>query len=72
MLGLPDNYLQTYRQQIQEVKIDELQRVANEYLRPDEAAIVIVGDGAEIRRQVKPFTDTLETYNIAGERTANN
>jgi predicted Zn-dependent peptidase len=71
MLGLPDDYLRTYRQRIQEVKIDELQRVANEYIRPDEAAIVIVGDGAEITQQVKPFAETVETYNTAGERTGN-
>lgn len=71
MLGLPDEYLQTYRQQIQEVRRDEVQQVAREYIRPDEAAIVIVGDGADISRQVKPFTDKVETYNTAGERTDN-
>ena len=68
MLGLPNNYLETYRQKIQDVQIDEVQRVANKYIRPDEAAIVIVGDGAEITQQVKPFTDAVETYNTAGER----
>jgi zinc protease len=67
MLGLPDDYLQTYRQQIQDVTVDAVQRVANKYIRPDEAAIVIVGDGAEIGRQVKPFTETVETYNTAGD-----
>ena len=68
MLGLPNNYLETYRQKIQDVQIDEVQRVANKYIRPDEAAIVIVGDGAEITEQVKPFADAVETYNTAGER----
>ena len=71
MLGLPDDYLRTYRHRIQEVKIDELQRVANEYIRPEQAAIVIVGDGAEISQQVKPFAETVETYNTAGERIGN-
>ncbi|MDQ3474456.1 MAG: insulinase family protein, partial [Acidobacteriota bacterium] len=69
MLGLPDDYLQTYRPQIQEVRLDEVQHVAGRYIRPDEAAIIIVGDGADISRQVKPFTDKVETYNTAGERT---
>lgn len=68
MLGLPDNYLQTYRQQIQDVRVEDVQRVANEYVRPDEAAIIIVGDGAEISRQVKPFTEAIEIYNTAGKR----
>ena len=67
MLGLPDDYLQTYRQEIQDVRSEELQRVANEYIRPDEAAIIIVGDGEEITRQVKPYAETVESYNTAGE-----
>ncbi|HKR58607.1 MAG TPA: pitrilysin family protein [Pyrinomonadaceae bacterium] len=67
MLGLPDDYLQTYRQAIQDVRTEEMQRVANEYVRPDEAAVIIVGDGDEITRQVKPFAETVETYNTAGE-----
>ncbi|MEP6636961.1 MAG: pitrilysin family protein, partial [Acidobacteriota bacterium] len=68
MLCLPDNYLETYRQKIQDVTVKEIQRVAQEYVRPDEAAIVIVGDGAEILEQVKPYTDTIEMYNTAGKR----
>lgn len=69
MLGLPDDYLQTYRQQVQDVRVEEVQRVANRYIRPDEAAIIIVGDGAEISRQVEPFTRTIEIYNTAGVLT---
>jgi zinc protease len=67
MLGLPDDYLQTYREEIQDVRVDDVQRVANEYIRPDEAAVVVVGDGAEIKQQVKPFAETAETYNTSGE-----
>src|SRR6185503_15117902 len=68
MLGLPDNYLQTYREQIQDVSIEEVQRVAKKYIRPGEAAVVIVGDGKEIRRQVEPFADAIELYNTSGKR----
>lgn len=68
MLGLPDDYLQTYREQIQEVSVEDVQRVANEYIRPDEVAIIIVGDGKEIRRQVEPFASAIELYNTAGKR----
>lgn len=68
MLGLPDDYLETYRQKIQDVRVEEIQRVAQKYVRPDEAAIVIVGDGAEIVEQVKPYTDVIEMYNTAGKR----
>ena len=46
MFGLPQDYLETYRSQIQAVTIEQVQEVAKKYVRPDEAAIVIVGDGA--------------------------
>lgn len=68
MLGLPDDYLQTYRQQIQDVTIEEIQQVASKYVRPEEAAITIVGDGAEINEQVKPYAEQIEVYNTAGRR----
>jgi zinc protease len=68
MFGLPDDYLETYRQQIHAVTIEEIQAVAATYVRPDEAAIVIVGDGAEVLEQVKPYTDAIELYNTAGKR----
>ncbi len=68
MYGLTDDYLQTYRERLQEVTIEEIQRVAMQYVRPDEAAIVIVGDGAEIIEQVKPYTEAIELYNTAGKR----
>lgn len=68
MFGLPDDYLETYRQQVQEVTTEEIQAVAARYVRPDEAAIVIVGDGAEVLEQVKPYTDVIEFYNTAGKR----
>jgi zinc protease len=68
MFDLPDNYLDTYRQQIQAVTTEEIQAAAVKYVRPDEAAIVIVGDGAELLDQVKPYADTIELYNTAGKR----
>jgi hypothetical protein len=68
MFDLPDDYLETYRQQIQAVTFEEIQVVASKYVRPGEAAIVIVGDGAEVLEQVTPYTDAIELYNTAGKR----
>jgi zinc protease len=68
MFGLPDNYLEIYRNQIQAVTIAQVQEVAMKYVRPDEAALVIVGDAAQIADQVKPFTDQIEFYNTAGKK----
>jgi len=68
MLGLGDNYLDEYRDRVQSVSIDDIQRVAKEYVQPDKAAVVIVGDGAEVIEQIRPFTETLEMYNTAGKK----
>lgn len=68
MFGLPDNYLETYRSQIQSVTREQIQEVAVKYVRPDEAAIVIVGDGGQLHEQIKPYTQDIEFYNTAGKR----
>jgi hypothetical protein len=68
MFSLPENYLEVYRNQIQAVTIPQIQEVAIKYVRPDEAAIVIVGDGAQIADQVKPYADTIEFYSTTGKK----
>jgi zinc protease len=68
MFGLPENYLEIYRDRIQAVTIEEIQEVAMKYVRPAEAAIVIVGDGAQIADQVEPYADEIEFYSTAGKK----
>jgi hypothetical protein len=68
MFGLPDDYLQTYRQRILAVSIKDIQEVAVRYVEPDKAAIVIVGDGSEVLAQVKPYSNIAELYNTSGKR----
>ena len=68
MHGLPDDYLLTYRENVQRVTKEDLRRVAGEYVRPDGAAVVVVGDGAQIRQQVAPFVARVEE--VAGARGA--
>jgi zinc protease len=68
MFGLPDNYLEIYRNKIQAVTIEQIQDVAQKYVKPDQAAIVIVGDGAQLKEQVKPYAEDIEFYNTAGKR----
>ncbi len=70
MFGLPENYLDIYRSRIQAVTIEQVQQVAAKYVVPDKAAIVIVGDGAEVWDQVKPYADEIEFYNTAGKKKA--
>lgn len=68
MLNLPKDYLETYRDRIQAVTVQEIQRVAEKYVKPDEAALVVVGDGASVMEQIKPYSGEIEVYNTAGKR----
>jgi predicted Zn-dependent peptidase len=48
LYGLPMDYYNSYVQRVMAVTAADVQRVANEYIRPDRAVIVIVGDRATI------------------------
>lgn len=51
--GLPDTYFNTYTQKIAAVTLDDVNRVAKQYLQPDRMAIVIVGDRASIEQPLR-------------------
>ena len=68
MYGLPDDYLQRYRDRINAVTAEDIQRVANQHLTPDRAAIVIVGDAAAVMDQIKPYSQNIELYDTNGKR----
>ena len=48
LLGLPENYLQTYRPRIAAVSAADLEQAARRYVRPEDALVVVVGDGAKL------------------------
>ena len=50
--GLDMNELQTYRERVTAVRVDDVQRVARAYLHPDRLTIVLVGDAAAITKQL--------------------
>lgn len=68
MLNLPDDHLERYRDRVQAVTIEDIQRVAEKYVKADEAALVVVGDGASVLEQIKPYSEDIEIYNTAGKR----
>ncbi|MEO6392390.1 MAG: pitrilysin family protein [Pyrinomonadaceae bacterium] len=68
MMGLPADYLETYRDRINAVTAADVQRVAQKYVTPDKAAIIIVGDAKEIADQIKPYATTIEYYDMMGKR----
>jgi zinc protease len=50
--GLDLNELQTYRERVNAVTVDDIQRVAQQYLHPDRLTIVLVGDASVFARQL--------------------
>ncbi len=66
LYGLPADYLQTYREHVNSVTADEVQRVAARLVRPDEMAIVIVGDADEVLPQARGYADSLEIFDTEG------
>ncbi len=50
--GLDLNDLQTYRERVNMITVDDIQRVAQEYLHPDRLTIVLVGDASVFAKQL--------------------
>ena len=68
MYDLPDDYLETYRERVLAVTREEVRRVARAYVTPDSAAVVVVGDAAEVTEQVREYAAEIEFYDSAGKR----
>lgn len=66
LYDLDESYLQTYRENVNAVTADEVQRVAREHVRPDEMAIVIVGDAEDVLAQASSFASAIEIYDTDG------
>jgi len=47
--GRPEGYWQSYRDRVRAVSQEDVQRVANEYLHPEDAVILVVGPWEEIK-----------------------
>ena len=68
VFDLPHDYLKTYREQVEAVTREDIQRVAQTYVQPDQAAIVIVGDAEELNEQIKPYSEDIELYDTEGNQ----
>ena len=51
--GLPLEQLQTFRERVNAVSVDDIQRVAREFLRPDRLSVVLVGNASAFASQLK-------------------
>ncbi len=48
--GYPENFLEQIRDRVYEVTVEDIHRVANEYLKPDDLIILAVGNDTEFDR----------------------
>jgi zinc protease len=66
--GLPDDYLEKYRDRVAAVNAAEVQRVAAQHLQPDKALVVVVGDATEIYDKLAPF-GAVKLFDVEGNPT---
>jgi zinc protease len=59
--GYPPNYLETYKTSLEKVTVADLNRVAKKYIDPGKLAVLVVGNGPEI----KPGLDELKLGPVA-------
>ncbi len=55
LLGLPPNYLSTYRTRLAAVDAASLQRAATRLITPDASLVVVVGDGTRLLERMEQF-----------------
>ena len=66
LYNLPADYLQTYRDKINAVSVEDVERVAQTYITPEKIAIVIVGDAEEVLPQVNSYSEKIEIFDTEG------
>ena len=63
--GLPIDQLQSFRERVNAVSVDDIQRVARNYLKPDRLSVVLVGNAAAFTNQLANIGfGTFETVDI--------
>lgn len=62
--GYPENYMETYRQQISAVSVADVQRVAQRYLHPERLQIVLVGDSRTYATELLKLSSTIHDVDL--------
>ena len=69
---LPKDYYANYLKNLAAVTADDVYAMAQKYIRPDNAIILVVGDKEELSKKLAPFSATknIEFYDIYGKPVA--
>lgn len=67
---LPKDYYETYLQKLSDVSAEEVLAMAKEYITPDQAYILVVGDKSAVADKLKPFdaNGEIDYYDIYGNK----
>jgi zinc protease len=68
LYSLPEDYFDRYRENIGAITRDDIARVANKYVDPDRALIVIVGNAAQVREPLGTLGMPLHEIDIEGNQ----
>jgi predicted Zn-dependent peptidase len=52
---LAPDYLEKFTTRVRSVEPDQIQKEAKKFMNPEEATIVVVGDGAKIQKSLEKF-----------------
>ena len=63
---LPEDYYSNYLKRLEAVTIEDVQEVAQKYIKPDNAYILVVGKASEVADDLKQF-GPIQYYDIYGE-----
>src|SRR5207253_1313498 len=66
LYDLPHDYFDRYREKIAAVSADDVAHVAQKYIDPDRALIVIVGNAAQVREPLGTLGFPLEDLDVDG------
>ncbi len=67
--NLPADYYEKYLERLQSVTADEVQAMAQKYIKPDNAHILVVGNKEDVADRLKPFAKSgkVNFYDIYGK-----
>ncbi|MEP7148768.1 MAG: pitrilysin family protein [Acidobacteriota bacterium] len=66
LYDLPSDYLQTYRENVAAISKEDVQRVANKYIKPNDVAIVLVGDAKDVLPQARSYAEHINIFDTEG------
>ena len=67
--GLPDDYLQTVRSNVESVTLDDVHRITQELIRPDQLKILVVGDRQQIETGLRELDIPTVILDVDGVET---